>query len=58
LAELGYDPAFGARPLRRVIQQRALEPLSEEIIAGRLSDRGRATVDVRSGDKSFVVGIQ
>jgi ATP-dependent Clp protease ATP-binding subunit ClpB len=36
LAALGYDPAFGARPLKRVIQEKILEPLSEKIIAGQL----------------------
>ena len=34
LAEIGYDPAFGARPLRRAIQEHVLEPLSEKILAG------------------------
>jgi ATP-dependent Clp protease ATP-binding subunit ClpB len=36
LAEKGYDPAFGARPLKRVIQQRLLNPLSKEILAGNI----------------------
>jgi ATP-dependent Clp protease ATP-binding subunit ClpB len=40
LAQLGYDPAFGARPLKRVIQERLLEPLSEMIVAGRLTAGG------------------
>jgi len=45
LARLGYDPAFGARPLKRVIQERLLEPLSELLIAGRVPAGGaiRAT---------------
>ena len=34
IAEQGYDPAYGARPLKRVIQERLLEPLSERIVAG------------------------
>jgi ATP-dependent Clp protease ATP-binding subunit ClpB len=38
LATLGYDPAYGARPLKRVIQEKILEPLSEKIIAGELKE--------------------
>jgi len=34
LAEKGFDPAYGARPLKRVIQQRVMNPLSKEILAG------------------------
>ena len=37
LAEKGYDPAFGARPLKRVIQQRVMNPLSKEILAGKVN---------------------
>ena len=36
LADKGYDPAFGARPLKRVIQQRVMNPLSKEILAGKI----------------------
>ena len=36
LAEKGYDPAFGARPLKRVMQQRVMNPLSREILAGNI----------------------
>ena len=36
LAEKGYDPAFGARPLKRVLQQRLMNPLSKEILAGNI----------------------
>jgi ATP-dependent Clp protease ATP-binding subunit ClpC len=34
LADLGYDPDFGARPLRRVIQQRVEDPLSDRVLSG------------------------
>ncbi len=46
LAEDGYDPAYGARPLRRLIQSTVEDTLSEEVIAGRvnLGDRMRLTV--------------
>ncbi len=34
LADQGYDPDFGARPLRRVIQQRVEDPLSDKLLSG------------------------
>ncbi len=44
LAQKGYDPAFGARPLSRVIQTEIKDPLAEEILFGRLQKGGRVTV--------------
>ncbi|MBN8957353.1 MAG: ATP-dependent chaperone ClpB [Rhizobiales bacterium] len=38
LAEKGWDPAYGARPLKRVIQKQVQDPLAEEILAGRILD--------------------
>jgi ATP-dependent Clp protease ATP-binding subunit ClpB len=38
LAELGYDPAYGARPLKRVIQEKLLEPLSEKLISQEIRE--------------------
>ena len=51
LVELGYDPAFGARPLKRILREQVLEPLSEELIAGRVhsGDTVRVDVDRNSG---------
>ena len=45
LAKEGYDPAYGARPLRRVIQREILDPLSLEILDGEFHDGDRITVD-------------
>ena len=45
LAEIGYDPAYGARPLKRAIQEKVLEPLSEKIIAGQVQPGDGITVD-------------
>lgn len=45
LMEKGYDPAFGARPLKRVIQQDVLNKLSKEILAGNVNDGDRITLD-------------
>ena len=36
LAEVGYDPAFGARPLKRALREYILEPLSEKLISGEI----------------------
>lgn len=41
----GYDPAFGARPLKRVLQQEVLNRLSKEILAGTVNDGDRITLD-------------
>jgi len=38
LAKKGYDPAYGARPLKRVIQKSVQDPLSELILSGRIKD--------------------
>ncbi|MCD0479645.1 ATP-dependent chaperone ClpB [Chryseobacterium sp. LC2016-29] len=45
LMNKGYDPVFGARPLKRVIQQEVLNKLSREILAGTVNDGDRITLD-------------
>jgi len=47
LAEKGYDPAYGARPLKRVIQKELQDPLAEKILGGDILDG--STVDVGTG---------
>ena len=44
LAEKGFDPAFGARPLRRALQKYVEDPVSEEILKGKFSDGSRIKV--------------
>ena len=46
LAKAGYEPAFGARPLARVIQERVKKPLAEELLFGKLVKGGVVRVDV------------
>jgi ATP-dependent Clp protease ATP-binding subunit ClpC len=46
LAEQGYDAEFGARPLRRVIQQRVEDPLSDSLLSGNFTDGDSVLVDV------------
>lgn len=50
LAEKGYDPSFGARPLKRVIQKHIEDPLSEEVVRGHFKEGGIVEVR-RSGDE-------
>ena len=52
LAQLGYDPQFGARPLKRVIQKRVLNELSKEILGGKVSKDSNIKIDVF--DNKFV----
>jgi len=49
LADKGYDPAYGARPLKRVIQKHVQDPLAEEILAGDVKDGDTVKVDVKDG---------
>ena len=53
LAERGYDPAYGARPLKRVIQKSIQDPLAEEILAGRVKDGDSVEVGVAAGKFTF-----
>jgi ATP-dependent Clp protease ATP-binding subunit ClpB len=46
IAREGYDPVFGARPLKRVIQKRILDAFSMEILSGRFKEGDRIKVDV------------
>jgi ATP-dependent Clp protease ATP-binding subunit ClpB len=51
LAERGYDPLFGARPLKRTIQADLENPLAKGIIAGKIKDGDAITVDRGPADK-------
>lgn len=55
LADLGYDPAMGARPLARVIQERVKRPLAEEILFGALENGGTAEVTLNQGELVFTL---
>jgi ATP-dependent Clp protease ATP-binding subunit ClpB len=49
LANRGYDPAYGARPLKRVIQKYVQDPLAEQILAGQVLDGAAVALTVRDG---------
>jgi ATP-dependent Clp protease ATP-binding subunit ClpB len=53
LAERGYDPAYGARPLKRVIQKHLQDNLAEEILAGRIGDGD--TVEVSADEAGLLI---
>jgi ATP-dependent Clp protease ATP-binding subunit ClpA len=56
LAEKGYDPDNGARPLARIVQSEVKEPLGEELLFGALEHGGRVTVDAVEGKLRFTFG--
>jgi len=53
LAERGYDPMFGARPLKRTIQSDLENPLAKQVIAGTIRDGETVTADVSGGEITF-----
>jgi ATP-dependent Clp protease ATP-binding subunit ClpA len=53
LAEKGYDPQFGARPLARVIQENIKKPLADELLFGKLAQGGTVRVDLKDGKLNF-----
>jgi ATP-dependent Clp protease ATP-binding subunit ClpA len=53
LAEHGFDPKMGARPMSRVIQENIKKPLAEEILFGRLTEGGIVRVGVEGGELAF-----
>ncbi|WP_167143287.1 ATP-dependent Clp protease ATP-binding subunit [Canibacter zhoujuaniae] len=55
LAEVGYDPAMGARPLRRTVQRMIEDPISEKIIAGEITDNSLLKVDFVDGEFVFEI---
>jgi ATP-dependent Clp protease ATP-binding subunit ClpA len=53
LAEKGYDPIFGARPLGRLIQAEVSDVIADEILFGRLSKGGRVSIGFKAGRLTF-----
>ncbi|MGD8398226.1 MAG: ATP-dependent chaperone ClpB [Anaerolineae bacterium] len=53
LAEEGYDPAFGARPLKRVIQRKVQDPLALRLLQGDFEEGDHIRVDARDGNLTF-----
>ena len=53
LAEKGWDPAYGARPLKRVIQRSVQDPLAEMILAGKVRDGDHVEISTKGGALTF-----
>ncbi len=53
IASEGFDPVYGARPLKRAIQRDLLNPLAQQLLAGAIRDGQRVTVDVQNGELVF-----
>ena len=54
IAKEGYDPTYGARPLKRVIQQRIQNPLAVELLKGHFPEGSRLRVDVVGDEICFI----
>ena len=54
LAEAGFDPVYGARPLKRAIQMRLENPLAQALLSGRYAPGDTVNVDVRDGELALV----
>ena len=53
IADAGYDPVYGARPLKRYVQQAVETPLAKELVGGRIRDGQCVTVDAAEGKLQF-----
>ena len=53
LAEIGYDPAMGARPVKRVIQREILNEMSRQILQGKINPKDNIIIDVVDGHFYF-----
>jgi ATP-dependent Clp protease ATP-binding subunit ClpB len=56
IGEAGFDPVYGARPLKRAIQSQLENPLAQEILAGRFGPGSTVKVDAEGEHLSFTVG--
>ena len=56
LGRVGYDPVYGARPLRRAVQRHLQDPLAEAILRGEVKDGSRVRVDEGDGELVLAVG--
>lgn len=57
LGERGYDPVYGARPLKRLIQQELETPIARLLVKGELRDGDTASVDIKDGDVVVVPAV-
>ena len=53
LGRFGFDPVYGARPLKRAIQSLIENPLAKEVLAGKYAPKDTVAVDARAGQLEF-----
>ena len=53
-AGVGFDPVFGARPLKRAIERHLADPLAKELLAGRFAEGTQITVDAASNGEGLM----
>lgn len=58
IARIGYNPAYGARPLKRAVQTYVLDPLSRKILAGEIRDNAHVSIDVSDSSDSLSFSIE
>ena len=58
LGRRGYDPVYGARPLKRLIQHDIETPLSKLLVKGEVKDGDSVTIDYKNGEVVIIPGIQ
>ena len=56
IIEEGYDPTYGARPLKRTIQRRVLDPLAIKVLEGEFREGSAVVIDARAGELTFTKG--
>ncbi|MCF8882453.1 ATP-dependent chaperone ClpB [Erythrobacter sp. SN021] len=56
LGRVGYDPVYGARPLKRAVQRYVQDPLADMILAGKVPDGSKVSIDEGDGELEMVVG--
>jgi ATP-dependent Clp protease ATP-binding subunit ClpB len=55
LAEIGFDPVYGARPLKRVIEHKLVNPLAQELLAGKVPPKCHVDTVLKGGEISFKI---
>ena len=53
IAKNGYDPAYGARPIKRLIEDKVKQPMADELIHGKLQKGGQVTIGVKDDKLDF-----
>ena len=58
LGDIGYDPTYGARPLKRVISKRLVDPLALGLLKGEFAQGDRIEVDAADGELRFATAAE